>query len=62
MHLAFVKKKKQAWSWVKGEGKVAVKELALVSYVNIIGVTNNLSEINTKSVSDHHGHRQVVLI
>lgn len=47
---------------MKGEDKVAVKELALVSYVNIIGVTNNLSEINNKSVSDHHDHRQVVLI
>lgn len=64
MHFAlFVKKKKkEAWSWVKGEDKVAGKELAIVSYVNIRGVTNNLSEINNKSVSDHHGHRQVVLI
>lgn len=47
---------------MKGEDKVAGKELAIVSYVNIRGVTNNLSEINNKSVSDHHGHRQVVLI
>lgn len=43
------KKKKEAWSWVKGEDKVAGKELAIVSYVNIRGVTNNLSEINNKS-------------
>lgn len=47
---------------MKEEDKVAVKELALVSYVNIIGVTYNLSELNNKSVSNHHGHRQVVLI
>ena len=61
MHFAFVKKKKHG-VWVKEEDKVAVKELALVSYVNIIGVTYNLSELNNKSVSNHHGHRQVVLI
>ena len=60
--LLLLKKIKKHGVWVKEEDKVAVKELALVSYVNIIGVTYNLSEINNKSVSDHHGHRQVVLI